>query len=175
MFRDRWFELFVTQREFCMAPFRCVVSLKRPIFNCWLGFTRSCRVGCFVFQPDRRSTETFFSVASTIDTVLMARYRDQLGAQVKFTFLGLCGERMKVVVGLDTFFQDLTTLGLVQVGRWIILRLVPNAIEKLHMKRQEQTECMDIPEVRKAAPSLDPNNVPYSITNNVRLNFKSKL
>ena len=171
MERDRLFELTVSRETFCMAPFRAIVSLKRPLFRCWPGFTRSDEVACFVFQPDRRSSETFTSVASSINTVLLERHQEQLTAQVKFTVLGRCQERMKVLIDLDTFLTDLSSIGLVQVGRELILRqLQPCDNDKLHMEEEEQ-DYKEEEESRQQAPSLDINNLPYTITNNVQVSY----
>lgn len=47
----------------------------------------------------------------------MARHREQLTVKVKITLPGRWRDKMKVLIGLDTFLNDLSTFGLVQVER----------------------------------------------------------
>lgn len=161
---DRHSVVTVAMEDFSQVPFSVTVTLKRPLCRCWLGLTRSHRVASYVFVDGDRGTNTYTTLSSPVNTLLMERYIDQQAALVKITVRGRGKEKVKVLIDLETFLQELSTVGFVQVGRQLILRLLQTESEELQTEEQDHLE-------EDLAPSLDPNNPPYRITNNVQVSF----
>lgn len=161
---DRHSVVTVAMEDFSQVPFSVTVTLKRPLCRCWLGLTRSHRVASYVFVDGDRGTNTYTTLSSPINTQLMERYKDQQAALVKITVRGRGKEKVKVLIDLETFLQELSTVGFVQVGRQLILRLLQTESEELQKEEQDHLEEDNEEDL---APSLDPN----SITNDVQESF----
>lgn len=174
MDNERYSMVTVTMEAFSKAPFTAAVTLRRPFCRCWPGFTRSQRVAFYVFEDGNKGSDTYKTLASSINTKLLERHRDDLMAQVKIVVKGHDGEMMKVLIDLDTFIRDLSTIGFVQVDRKLILSLLPTESEELQMQEQDHLEP-DNEETQREdmAPSLDSDNLPYTITNNAHVSYNA--
>lgn len=171
MKREQLAVVNVTTRDFTKTPVRATITLKRSFCSCWPGLTWSSSVASFVFEDAHRSLDTHTSRASLINTSMLVRHKDQHTAKVQITVLGRGEEKMKVKFDLDTFINELYTFGLIQVGREVILRLLPTESEKILIKEQDhfQEENEERQEGYEETPNTTTNNVQVSSEDTLHL------